>query len=206
MPAVKPQMGQKREILLPIIMAVPPRDQLLSGREQVLNLRHHARKAASLSAADRGFHLDRFPKTDRGAPLPVHGWHWSLSHKRHYVAGVASRGPVGIDLEKIRPVTPGIFGKVAAEAEWGLGDEPRELLFFRFWTAKEALTKATGVGYSDFSRCRIVAIPDTNTLVAAYRNRRHTVSHLFFDGHIATITAGKPDVNWRIISVAPHPV
>jgi 4'-phosphopantetheinyl transferase len=192
-------MGTKDTILAPIILAVPPEDQRLKGREQVRNLSEHARRAASVSATDSGTRLNRFPKTDHGAPMPVNGWYWSISHKRQYVAGVVARQPVGIDIELIKPISAGLHRKVATDAEWRLGSESRTHLFFRFWTAKESLTKATGVGYADFSECRILEIPDATTLVVAYRDRRHIIRHFLFDGHIASVPANGHRVFWRIV-------
>ncbi|MEM9232680.1 MAG: 4'-phosphopantetheinyl transferase superfamily protein [Pseudomonadota bacterium] len=87
-----------------------------------------------------------------GEPLAVS---WSLSRSEDLGAVViATAGRVGIDIEKDRPVP-----EASAIASDFFSEEEREALratsaeglqghFLRLWTAKEALTKAAGLGLS----------------------------------------------------------
>lgn len=81
---------------------------------------------------------------DGQAPIAV-----SLSHCRTMTAcAIADPGPVGIDIEYCAPRRP--FMEIAATA---FGENERRAVeiggvaaFYRIWTLREALAKATGVG------------------------------------------------------------
>ena len=117
-----------------------------------------ARAAARMSARRAGGVLGRLAKDGDGVPLPANGWHWSVAHKPGYVAGVAGPGSLGIDIEPVTPRNCNLFSKIATPEEWRLGHEEEWHLFYRFWTAKEAVLKAVGMGLKGLSRCRVVAI------------------------------------------------
>jgi 4'-phosphopantetheinyl transferase len=76
----------------------------------------------------------------------------SLSHSDGWVAvAVSNAGPIGIDIETHRPRRS--FNKVAAAA---FGPDERWLVaaegapaFYRIWTLKEAMAKASGVGLAE---------------------------------------------------------
>ncbi|NJL59098.1 MAG: hypothetical protein HC887_05035, partial [Desulfobacteraceae bacterium] len=56
---------------------------------------------------------DNLPKNKLGAPLPINGCYWSLTHKPDYVGAVLSPTPIGIDIEKIRSISDMMFRKIA---------------------------------------------------------------------------------------------
>lgn len=77
---------------------------------------------------------------------------FSLSHSGDLAVLAVSRdGIVGVDVERVRDVDPAIarrfFAPREADAISGAEDQPQMLAaFFRIWTAKEAVVKATGEG------------------------------------------------------------
>lgn len=99
------------------------------------------------------------------------GWHYSLSHSRGRIAlAISNAGPCGIDLEHQRPRA----NLLALAEQWFHPDESRLLAsltgqeqlttFYRLWTLKEALVKATGssvfsgiLAATRFSPCRFPA-------------------------------------------------
>ncbi|WP_374371259.1 4'-phosphopantetheinyl transferase superfamily protein [Dongia sp.] len=103
------------------------------------------------SVARNEFHVRRRPSgqpyltSPPEIPLPS----VSLSHSRGWVACAASMtGPVGIDVEVPRPGRP--IAEIARFA-FGPGERRRvaemgEAGFYRIWTLREALAKATGAG------------------------------------------------------------
>ena len=97
-----------------------------------------------------------FSKDGRGKPsLPR--WpdvHISVSHTEGLAAVAFARAPVGVDVERVRPLRlPHIAGRFFTPEEnaWLRASEDRERDFFVLWMRKEAWLKATGTGLSGLS-------------------------------------------------------
>ena len=73
----------------------------------------------------------------------------SIAHCEDYVVCAVSHRPIGIDIEKVKPVKPGMAERICTpeELQYVCGDETR---FFEVWTAKEAWFKMLGTGITDF--------------------------------------------------------
>ncbi len=78
---------------------------------------------------------------------------FSVSHSGELAALVFARDcEVGIDIEHVRPmpemqaIARSQFSRDECAQLFSAPEQNREKLFFRFWTRKEALAKATGVG------------------------------------------------------------
>lgn len=191
------QRYHELKTIYPVLLAVPEYAKKLQGREKVGFLSQHARKALKISAQHSGVESFSFTKDDNGTPIPCQGIFWSITHKPSYVGGVVAPTKIGIDIENIRPLPEGLFKKTAHESEWYLAENPRSFdFFFRFWTAKEAVLKATGVGISGLLKCQVVEIPDPIHLVLYFKNRLWIVEHCFFDGHIASVIKNKNHIQW----------
>lgn len=116
-------------------------------------------------AAYTGYHPSRlqFATTPEGKPyLPGSHIHFNLSHSGRCVAiAVCAGGPVGVDVEEIRihPEWRDLARVYFAPRElaWlSAGSEDRQLArFYRLWTMKEALVKATGAGVSALATAAI---------------------------------------------------
>jgi 4'-phosphopantetheinyl transferase len=184
--------------LYPVILPVSDADRALVRGDRVRALSRHARQAVRLSCAMSGLRLDHFPKDAGGVPLPVDGVYWSLSHKHAVVGGVAAPLPVGIDLETVRPVKDGVMDRVAGPVEWQMAGGRSLDAFFRFWTAKEAVLKAVGIGFAGMSRCRVIDITGATRMLLVFDAQRWPVEHHWFGGHVAAITAREVTVSWTI--------
>lgn len=182
--------------LYPVILAVPGAIAAWKGRRHVQALSRLARAAARRSAHRSGGTLGRLEQDRDGVPLPSNGWHWSVAHKPSYVAGVVGPGPLGIDIEPLCRRAPGLMAKIADREEWRLGDEDEWRLFYRFWTAKEAVLKAVGMGLKGLSDCRVVRIDGALRMTVAYGGRMWTVRQSLRHGHLAAITSGSLPVCW----------
>jgi 4'-phosphopantetheinyl transferase len=192
------------EILHPVVIEVPSQYEGLHGRAKVDLLRRLARQALCESARHAGLILGALEKDEKGAPVPVNGIHWSLTHKDAYVAAVAACRPIGIDLERIKPFSPGLLQRLAAAGEWNLAPEVDARLFFRFWTAKEAVLKAVGQGMTGLSHCRILEILDDSRLRVSYKKELWTVVHHWIDHqHLASITAENEPLEWHLSDAKP---
>lgn len=103
---------------------------------------------------------------DNGQPyLSGCDLHVSISHSDDWVACAVSRDPVGIDIERIRPVKVNLFRHVCTKEEMeyllagkeqfeeNLCSDPEILeRFFEIWTAKEAYFKKCGTGITDLKQ------------------------------------------------------
>jgi 4'-phosphopantetheinyl transferase len=186
--------------LFPYLIAVPRTIEGLDPRARVRYLSHHSRRALHLSARKSDVRIEALAKDENNAPLPVNGVYWSVSHKPSFVAAVVAPFSVGIDLEPVRPCSEALFGKVASTAEWNLANVgAAELVtFFRFWTSKEAVLKASGTGLKDLSICRIHKIFSDRLLSVRYRGRSWLIEHLYFENHIASIVKNDFEVHWSV--------
>ncbi|MCA6119167.1 4'-phosphopantetheinyl transferase superfamily protein [Bradyrhizobium sp. WSM 1738] len=99
----------------------------------------------------------RFEPSAHGKPALVAGpadFDFSLSHARGAVAVAAARMSIGVDIEPLREVDDmaSISEIALAEEErkvlWSAPAALRSRLFLRYWTLKEALLKAAGLGFT----------------------------------------------------------
>ena len=189
--------GNKQQTLYPVIMAVPDTVKDLAPRERVKFLSRQARRALAISADKSRVPLGELAQDEHNAPLPFDGTYWSITHKTEYVGGVVAPSPIGIDIEKICPRMKSIFSKVAGETEWSLADRTFET-FFRFWTAKEAVLKAAGIGLKALSQCRVTKVPDALNLVIEYEAQIYRIQHHFFDNHISSVVKNEFHIDWTV--------
>jgi len=100
---------------------------------------------------------------DGGKPLlpPETGLHFNLSHTDGLALYAVAGAPVGIDVERVRrvPDALGLAQRFFSPREHALlRDVPAEQLqpcFFRAWTRKEAVLKATGRGVQSLDCCEV---------------------------------------------------
>lgn len=186
--------------LHPVVLAVPADERQLKGRPKVQALRRAAREALVLSAGYSELTLGPLEKDKNGAPLPSNGIYWSLTHKSDFVAAVCSPHPVGIDIERLRQVSRGLEERIASPDEWGLAPSVDQLLFFRFWTAKEAVLKAVGKGLTGLSSCHVQDIVDNDHMLIAYEDRQWTVTHRRIEeNHLVTVTSDRVHLAWHVV-------
>lgn len=184
-------------VLYPVILQVNPEVRLLSGSDRARALSRIARRALDVCAEISGLKTGDLIKNAQGAPMPNGGIYWSVTHKPEYAAGMLGLSPIGIDLEKIRPVHQGLYRKVADDAQWALDDNAPLIRFFRFWTAKEAVLKACGTGLRDLAECRIEKAIGPDRLIVRYQKRYWSVFQIFFDGHVAAAAGRNMEIRWH---------
>jgi 4'-phosphopantetheinyl transferase len=197
-----PHSAFRNRTLSPVILPVPKEVGEYKPRDRVIFLSAHARKALVLSAQKSGIDISLadFNKDPDGIPLPVDGIYWSLTHKTEYVGAVLSSQPAGIDIEKVTPCSPGLFRRTAGEEEWVLADPSSDkfTVFYRYWTAKEAVVKASTIGIKDLLKCRIHRIIDDHHLEIKYLDKLWQIEHFFFGDHIASLVYNNFKIEWTI--------
>ena len=115
---------------------------------------------------------DSLERITSGQPFFPHcDVHVSISHCDQLVACALSREPVGIDIERIRPINLKMCRHVCREEEKAYllsGKEYEEEVcedpeilqrFFEIWTAKEAYFKKCGTGITDLRSVNILPLP-----------------------------------------------
>jgi 4'-phosphopantetheinyl transferase len=99
--------------------------------------------------------LDAFIRTEKGGKPFIFGLphvHYNISHCVGMVALALSDRPVGVDVEKVRPMRDALVRRVLTEEEQSFlyktasCEEARSEWFTRFWTLKESYLKYTGEG------------------------------------------------------------
>lgn len=130
--------------------------------------------------------------TENGKPyIENSDIHFNISHSNDMVVCALSSKPVGIDIEKIRPINIKIakrfftnnekiylFGKDPDDTNYNT-PPPDDMLkrFFEIWTAKEAYLKFTGKGIAE----------ELNTLYFDHSN----LTTYFFEDYVVTIYGEK---------------
>ena len=196
-PIQNPQSAICNKVIYPVILAVPDATRALTPKERVKFLSRYARRALEMSAENSSIRLDALEQDERNAPLPFNGTYWSITHKNEYVGAVVCPSPTGIDIEKICSRSESLFRKTADEAEWALADKTFTT-FFRYWTAKEAVLKAAGIGLKDLSKCRISQVLGSHHLAVEYDGNKWQIEHNFFNSHIASIVKNDFVIEWTI--------
>lgn len=84
--------------------------------------------------------------------IPFTGIHFSVSHSGNWVVCAVGENPVGIDVEKIKPIDLKIARRFFSREEYfelmKLPRERRVEFFYTIWTLKESYIKAEGKGLS----------------------------------------------------------
>lgn len=192
----------------PVIITLPDQIADLDAAVKKDAMRRMAREALCHSASFSGVTFDVPVKDRNGVPLVVNGLHWSVSYTTGLVAAVVAPDPVGIDLEQITPVSLVLRKRVATEQEWALAPEFSPELFFHYWTAKEAVLKATGHGLRGLDDCKISSIGGDQSLRLNYQKRFWRVSHYQGKdkarkgrhGYIAAVTWQSHDLRWHCLT------
>ena len=179
---------------------MPQKIRMLDTGDRAAALSRFARTSVMISGQLTGLVPDLLETGKNGEPLSSKGVCWSLSHKLDFVAGVVSKVPAGIDLEKIKPVSRRLFDRVVHETERGeFGTEDRaDTIFFRTFTAKEAVLKCVGTGLSGLTHVNVIRVVDACNIDLRYHGRNFRVESTCFDGHIASMVKTEADrVEWR---------
>lgn len=130
---------------------------------------------------------------------------FSLSHTHRYAAvAVARQCPIGVDVERIRPIEQEEIGRLVwhpVERAWmqTLAPMERRVAFYRLWTAKEAYIKARGSGLSTPLDRLCVNVVDARRHVIVDPARRAPIHDV---GHCSlVVNEGSPAIAQYMVSV-----
>ncbi len=190
----------EKPLLRPVVKKMAGNSALSDVKEKRAAQSRHARESLFLSGRKSGMMPGVLIKGPGGQPLPADGVYWSVSHKPPYAAGVVSRSPAGIDVEKIKRIGLRLYKRVVRPEERELFDstESLERRFFRVFTAKEAVLKAAGAGLKALGRVTVAEVTDGHDLVLRHRGVIYRTESVFFDGYIASVIKNDGNVKWDI--------
>ncbi|MGX1324729.1 4'-phosphopantetheinyl transferase [Bradyrhizobium sp. USDA 377] len=133
-------------------------ERFLHVEDRMSYLVAHAGARLLLGAlAGRAADRVQFETSPLGKPRLVDaptGLDFSLSHARGAVAAAAAYMPIGVDIEPLREISDldeMVEITLSSEERRTLARTPEALrsrLFLRYWTLKEAILKAAGVGFA----------------------------------------------------------
>jgi 4'-phosphopantetheinyl transferase len=136
--------------------------------------------------------------TAHGRPSLPGGPDYSVSHSGSWVlVAVAGAGRIGVDIEEVRPLADlqGLRRMVLSEAEDPAGPvEPG--WFYRAWTRKEAVVKATGEGIMKL-RAVVVSADAAASGGATWHLRDLPAPH----GYAAALASGVPLHTVRVFAM-----
>jgi len=141
--------------------------------------------------------LSNLTSDSRNKPYIPNAPHFNISHSgSQVVCAISQRYPIGIDIEKIKPVEIDNFSKVLSDKEVSFikkHKEPNEA-FFDIWTQKEAVMKADGRGIIPMLMKNISIEGNKASLIKDKVWFLHKCEiHQAYKSHIATIIE-KPDI------------
>lgn len=110
--------------------------------------------------------LNEMTYNEAGKPL-LKGISFSISHSQDLVAcAFAPQGNIGLDVEYPRVIKRTHFRHCFNDQEWGLIQKDESMhTFYQYWTQKEAILKANGLGLA-----HLLAIDIKNTGLAYFYN------------------------------------
>ncbi|MGH9535745.1 MAG: 4'-phosphopantetheinyl transferase family protein [Terriglobales bacterium] len=146
---------------------------------------------------------------------PQPGFFFNLSHAGEWaLLAWTGAGEIGADIERLRPVTPGLAERFFAPAEAAaLAAQPeaeRAAAFFRCWTRKEAYLKALGSGLAQPLDGFVVSLAAgepaalREVLGAPHEARHWRLEHLVpVPGYCGAIALRRPEWRLRWLGAAP---
>lgn len=196
---LNPERGEV-PCLYPVILRMPRKAVVPGGALAVKALSRFARQALRISGERTGGYPRVLLKGSAGEPLACRGIHWSIAHKPDFVTGVVSSFSVGIDIERLRPVAESLFRRIltSEESDCFEGNDRTEI-FFRTFTAKEAVLKAMGLGLAGLARVRVVGAPQATTTLIYNGVNCYVVDHFRVDDHLASVVRGGSGVVWEVV-------
>lgn len=132
---------------------------------------------------------------EKGKPVINDNLYISLSHSGSWVAAAVSEERIGIDIEKHRKITTGIFDKYFFSEELTWLGETSQNTFFKGWVIKEAAAKFHGEGISLLSKIKII----DNKFVSV-KEEKLSYSHIDFADEYSgcLVSETKPEIDLKI--------
>lgn len=122
-------------------------------------------KAVSLILKNK--YIGEYSLNENGKPISK-DCYFNISHSKGYVVFIKDDVPIGVDIEKIRPVEDDLKEYISSKEEKEYIKDEKS--FYEIWTNKESLTKCIGTGIKEKIK-DIPSIPIND--VKSYKNKKY---------------------------------
>lgn len=137
-------------------------------------------KAASLILKNK--YVGEYSIDEFGKPISKNCY-FNISHSKGLVVFIKDTVPVGVDIEKIRPVEDDLKNYISSEKEKEYLKS--DLAFYEIWTNKESLTKCVGTGIKEKIK-DIPALPLNNKKI--YKNKIYQSKTITYKDVVISVT------------------
>ncbi len=197
-------------VLIDIQDPLPAGDHLFTPRERARALRMGSRRRRGFTAARVALKMlaRRLGLVEKGSPectietlgpdgvrpcLAESDIYCSASHSDRFVAAVAHRHPVGVDLETVSEKVMRIRHLFLKSTEWNLlslSPLGPERTAIRLWTVKEAAAKVLRLHLFDsFREVEVVSVGEKEGALR-FRGKAYLVKHAEGNGQVITLVNG----------------
>lgn len=137
-------------------------------------------KAASLILKNK--YVGEYQVNEFGKPISEKCY-FNISHCKGVVVFVKDDLPIGIDIEKIRPIEDDLRDYISSKEEKEFIQDDEQ--FFKIWTNKESLTKCLGTGIKN-KISDIPALPITG--IKTYQNKTLYSRTIKYQNYVLSMT------------------
>lgn len=137
-------------------------------------------KAVSLILKNK--YVGEYSINEYGKPISE-SCYFNISHSKGFVVFIKDTVPIGVDLEKIRPVEEDLKSYISSEEEKEYITSDKA--FYEIWTNKESLTKCLGTGIKEKIK-DIPSIPINGS--KTYKNKIYRSKTVIYKDTVISVT------------------
>ena len=137
-------------------------------------------KAVSLILKNK--YVGKYSLNEYGKPISE-GCYFNISHSKGLVVFIKDIVPIGIDIEKIRPVEEDLKNYISSREEKEYINSDKA--FYEIWTNKESLTKCLGTGIKEKIK-DIPSIPINDKKI--YKNKTYRSKTVTYKDAVISVT------------------
>ena len=140
------------------------------------------KKEKAVSMILKNKFIGEYYLNESGKPLSK-SCYFNISHSKGYVVFIKDDVPVGVDIEKIRPVEDDLIDYISSREEKKYITTDQK--FYVIWTNKESLTKCLGTGIKEKIK-DIPSIPIND--IKTYKNKTYRSQTVKYKDSVISVT------------------
>ena len=140
------------------------------------------KKEKAVSMILKNKYIGEYSLNESGKPLST-SCYFNISHSKGYVVFIKDDVPIGVDIEKIRPVEDDLIDYISSREEKKYITTDQK--FYEIWTNKESLTKCLGTGIKEKIK-DIPSIPIND--IKTYKNKTYRSQTVKYKDSVISVT------------------